>query len=91
MGLSPSEQERLYTEYWNNIEKDFEYAEHPEYLFGRFIKDYLTIKLRRIPKIKDIYKEFKLYPKNKDVETLLIDFNKFSLLRYIFYICRKFW
>ena len=58
MGLEPKKQEDLYEKYWFPIESDF--RKNEDY-FDRFMRDYLTIKLGRIPNIKKVYDEFKFY------------------------------
>lgn len=58
MGLEKDEQERLYNDYWHRMEVTFEESEQKN-LFDRFIKDYLTIKLKRIPTNRAVYQEFK--------------------------------
>ncbi len=55
MSLQPDIQEKYYNAYWNKIEVFTDYAP------TMFIRDYLTIKLRRICKIDNLYKEFKKF------------------------------
>lgn len=59
MGLAPNEQASLYNGHWHPMEESFGeiYAKEFDY----FIRDYLTIKNGRIPNIRDIYTEFKVY------------------------------
>jgi len=69
---------KFYTEFWNPIEVNTQFK------VTLFIKDYLTMKERKTPKIEsqDIYNAFKEYASNnykqKDIETLLKDLLKFS-------------
>jgi uncharacterized protein with ParB-like and HNH nuclease domain len=73
MGLEKKKQDELYNEYWFKIEKSFGSAEYSN-LFDRFIRDYLTIKTGKIPIIKEVYADFKLYARKfKDVEELVKD------------------
>ena len=58
MGLKPHEQDKIYKEYWSEMEQLFE---NIDYTFDRFIKDYLTTKENRIPMEKELYNEFKKY------------------------------
>ena len=56
-------------------------AYHTE--FDKFMRHYLTIKTGRIPKIDDVYEEFKNYSRilvenNENVQSLVSDINKFS-------------
>ena len=61
MGLNPHEQDKIYTDYWKEMEDLFEEI---DYQFDRFIKDYLTIKLNKTPVDNEIYYEFKKYAQN---------------------------
>ena len=62
MGLELEEQKEIYNKYWHEMELGFAQSENYN-LFDRFIRDYLTIKLERIPTFKNIYNEFKDYSK----------------------------
>lgn len=55
MSLSPTEQESLYTKYWNPIEGATKYDP------SSFVRDYLTMKQGKIGKIDKIYFIFKEY------------------------------
>lgn len=80
MGLEPSKQKRIYDQYWFPMEKRFGHAEYSSY-FDRFMRDYLTFKLGRIPNIDDVHKEFKFYShsqKGVDVEEIVSDIGKYS-------------
>ncbi len=78
MRLETKEQETLYTDYWFPMEKSFGHAEYSVW-FDRFMRDYLTIKLGRIPNIRNVYAEFKVYAqKFKDVKKLVADIYKYS-------------
>lgn len=60
MGQSIPNQDHFYNEYWNHIEKDAgATAQVGSYDVSPFIRDYLSIQLRRIPSMKDIYPLFK--------------------------------
>lgn len=70
MDVSPRElQEEYYEKYWHKIE------EATKYDVTFFVRDYLSIKLQRIPVIRKTYQEFKSFylnsPQNK--EEILID------------------
>lgn len=58
MGLNPNEQDKLYEDYWFEMEHLFVDV---DYTFDRFIKDYLTTKENRIPSERELYNEFKRY------------------------------
>ena len=50
-------------------------------LFDRFMRDYLTLKMGRIPNIKNVYSEFKEYvskQKSVDIEAILKDIYQYS-------------
>lgn len=64
MRLEPHEQEMIYDNYWYPMEKEFEQKDYETY-FNRFMRDYLTIELGRIPNIRDVYSEFKTYVSDK--------------------------
>ncbi|MBM3206629.1 MAG: DUF262 domain-containing protein [Candidatus Staskawiczbacteria bacterium] len=78
MGLENQRQKDLYQNYWYPMEKSFGHSENTG-LFDRFMRDYLTIKLGRIPTIKEIYTEFKQYSqKFKDINELVKDVFEYS-------------
>lgn len=69
MGQKRDFQERLYKIYWRPMEKLFgdQYTDR----FDDFIRDYLTLKTRDIPKMDEVYDRFKAYiQERKKVETL---------------------
>ena len=62
MGLEPQEQTDLYNNYWYRMEESFGRNEYSNYFLDCFMRDYLTIKNNgRIPRIDEVYKEFKIY------------------------------
>lgn len=78
MGLEKNEQELLYTDYWYPMEKNFGHAEYSD-LFDRFMRDYLTIKTGKIPKIKDVYSAFKSYAQSfASMKDLVEEIYKYS-------------
>lgn len=74
MGQEKSEQTRLYNTYWRPMEERFGQAAY-ESAFDGFMRHYLTLKTRRIPKIGFVYREFKAYLAGQDlsVEAVLAD------------------
>ncbi len=52
-------QTKLYEEFWYPIEELFRNEDEKQ--FDRFMRHYLTLKTRRIPAFRDIYKYFKFY------------------------------
>lgn len=80
MGMEPVRQTRMYSEFWFPMERSFGQSESTGY-FDRFIRDYLTLKLNRIPKIGDVYREFKNYAIENDagdIESLVADISKYA-------------
>ena len=62
MGLDIEEQERYYDSYWNPIEKNAGYdKQNNSYDVSPFIRDYLSIKQKKITSMKDIYTDFKAF------------------------------
>lgn len=78
MDLNEEKQEILYNKYWHEMEITFEQTDK-SISFDKFIRDYLTIKLGRIPKIKDVYEEFKKYSlKINSIDELVKDVYKYA-------------
>lgn len=59
MGLNADKQEEYYDKYWNRIETNTNYE------VSSFIRNYLTLKERRIPSIRQVYFVFKEYVQRK--------------------------
>ena len=59
MDLPPTEQERLYEDYWFPMERLFQGSN--EARFDEFVRHYLTLKTRSIPRLDEIYDAFKSY------------------------------
>ena len=81
MGQSISDQDRFYNEYWSKIEKDAgATAQTNSYDVSPFIRDYLSIQLRRIPSMKEIYSLFKSYAEKwaGDTEGLLKELRDYA-------------
>ena len=60
MGLDSATQTDVYNNIWRPTELLFDY-EHQSELLDNFFRDYLTMKLGRIPKKNEVYKEFRSY------------------------------
>lgn len=69
MGLDNKQQKDIYKNIWRPMEQLFRY-EKQTLLMDRFFRDYLTMKLARIPKLDKIYEEFKMYNNNCEFSTL---------------------
>jgi uncharacterized protein with ParB-like and HNH nuclease domain/predicted transport protein len=57
MGLDSATQTDVYDNIWRPTEQFFDY-EHQSELLDSFFRDYLTMKLGRIPRKNEVYKEF---------------------------------
>ncbi len=80
MGLEPQEQNELYQDFWHAMEKSFGQTAYITY-FDRFMRDYLTLIMGRIPKIDEVYQEFKGYAHTKPemtIHEIVADIYKFS-------------
>lgn len=73
------QQKHLYNHYWYPMETSFGQEPYAKE-FDHFMRHYLTVKNRRIPKIKNVYEEFKdyRYKTDYDIDYLLQDLHKFS-------------
>ena len=69
MGLEPTEQTYVYEHLWRPMELLFVY-ETQDSVMDRFFRDYLTMKITRIPKQDRVYEEFKLYHLNCEFRTI---------------------
>ena len=83
MGQEPSFQDRLYEVYWLPMEQRFgdQYGDW----FDWFIRDYLTLKTRQIPKIDGVYERFKVYIQERmssealeTIEPIVEDISRYS-------------
>ncbi len=69
MGLAASEQTYVYEHLWRPMEQMFLY-DTQESVMDRFFRDYLTMKLTRIPKQGRVYEEFKHYHLNCEFDSI---------------------
>ena len=69
MGLEPKEQKYVYEHMWRPMELLFDY-EKQDSIMDRFFRDYLTMKMTRIPKIDRVYETFKAYHLNCEFATI---------------------
>lgn len=80
MALEPKEQTELYNDYWYPMEKSFG-NQSDSTLFDRFMRDYLTVRMGRIPNIQQVYTSFKEYVyqnSNLSVKEIVEDIYRFS-------------
>ena len=81
MGLEPKQQNTIYESLWEPMEGLFEY-DNKSFQQDRFLRDYLTMKLGRIPRQNMVYEEFKRFASNstyEEVEQLCTDIKKHAL------------
>ena len=69
MSLPIEQQRQIYQTWWHPLEKLFG-NESQSIGMDRFFRDYLTMKLGRIPNLNRIYEEFKQYHQKKTVDTI---------------------
>lgn len=69
MGLEPGEQDYVYEHLWRPMELLFMYDTQAS-VMDRFFRDYLTMKITRIPKQDRVYEEFKRYHLNCEFGTI---------------------
>lgn len=80
MGLSRSNQDRIYKIYWEVIEKNAKDETLNKTRVSEFIRDYLTLKNKEIPNKGDVYSKFKeKYPTStiEELEIVLKDLKAF--------------
>lgn len=83
MGLKPKDQDRIYKNYWEVIEKNAKDETLNKTKVSDFIRDYLTLKNKEIPNKGDVYSKFKeKHPTSTidDLEIVLLEIK--SLVRY---------
>ena len=83
MGLSRTNQDRIYKTYWEVIEKNAKDETLNKTRVSEFIRDYLTLKNKEIPNKGDVYVKFKeRYPTSTidELELILTDLK--SLVKY---------
>ncbi|MBS1538923.1 MAG: DUF262 domain-containing protein [Bacteroidetes bacterium] len=83
MGLSRTNQDRIYKSYWEVIEKNAKDETLNKTRVSEFIRDYLTLKNKEIPNKGDVYTKFKdKYPTSTidDLELVLTELK--SLVKY---------
>lgn len=67
MDLEPREQQRVFSAIWNPIEENARDLVKQKSLVSNYIRDYLTLKNKKIPNKSKVYQEFKKnYPDKKD-------------------------
>lgn len=68
MDLEPREQNRVFENVWNPIEENARDLKRQQSVVSDYIRDYLTLKNKKIPNKSNVYAEFKRLYANKKVE-----------------------
>ena len=83
MGLSRTDQDRIYKSFWEVIEKNAKDETLNKTRVSEFIRDYLTLKNKEIPNKGDVYAKFKdKYPTSTIDELELVLTELKSLVKY---------
>jgi uncharacterized protein with ParB-like and HNH nuclease domain/predicted transport protein len=86
MGLEPTLQTRLYEEYWRPMEQDFGQMAY-DTQFDGFMRHYLTVNTRDIPRERDVYDAFKDYSRTKPVQEAGIEALVKEIRAFARYFC----
>ncbi|RTE85512.1 MULTISPECIES: DUF262 and DUF1524 domain-containing protein [Gammaproteobacteria] len=86
MGLEPEHQTHLYEQYWRPMELAFGQQAYSDY-FDSFMRHFLTVKTREIPKINDVYHVFKEYSTRPHVASKGVDELVKDIRNYAVYFC----
>lgn len=70
MGLKPKDQEKIYKNYWSVIERLAKHEESNTSLVSDFIRDYLTLKNKKISNKSKVYDTFKEKYPTMDIDSL---------------------
>lgn len=83
MGLNSAEQNRIYKNFWEVIEKNAKDETLNKTKVSEFIRDYLTLKNKEIPNKGDVYKKFKENYPTSTIDKLEIVLTELkSLVKY---------
>ena len=82
MNLPPKIQTKLYKEFWRQMETEFGQEAYDEH-FNKFMRHYLTVKTREIPRLHEVYDTFKSYTRENtendtEVETLIREVRNYA-------------
>ena len=86
MELNSTEQADVYNNIWRPTELLFNY-EHQSELMDNFFRDYLTMKLGRIPRKNEVYKEFRVYHKNCGLSITALCQDIYTFAKYYADMC----
>lgn len=80
MDLKPKEQNKLFTQIWSPIEENARDLTKQKSMVSDFIRDYLTLKNKKIPNKGKVYQEFKIRYGNKKDESFNEELDKMKSL-----------
>ncbi|AZZ92526.1 DUF262 domain-containing protein [Hahella sp. KA22] len=86
MGLEPEHQTHLYEQYWRPMELTFGQQAYSDY-FDSFMRHFLTVKTREIPKIGEVYEVFKEYSRRPSIATKGVDELVKDIRNYAVFFC----
>ncbi|WP_431685510.1 GmrSD restriction endonuclease domain-containing protein [Hahella sp. NBU794] len=86
MGLEPEHQTHLYEQYWRPMELTFGQQAYSDY-FDSFMRHFLTVKTREIPKIGEVYEVFKEYSRRPFIATKGVDELVKDIRNYAVFFC----
>ncbi|MCH8534857.1 MAG: DUF262 domain-containing HNH endonuclease family protein [Flavobacteriaceae bacterium] len=66
MDLPPLQQEKVFNQIWNPIEENAKDLQRQKSLVSEYIRDYLTLKKKKIPNKNKVYEEFKKMYQDKN-------------------------
>lgn len=91
MDLDTNTQTDIYENIWHPMELLFEYKAQKSDM-DKFFRDYITMKIARIPNINNVYEEFKSYRNNTGfahIQELCKDIYKFAKYYTDMYYCKS--
>lgn len=86
MGQEPTVQKNLYEQYWRPMELAFGQQAYSDY-FDNFMRHFLTVKTREIPKVNEVYEAFKQYSMRSSVANQDIEHLVKEIKNYAIYFC----
>lgn len=88
MKLPTDEQKNVYDTLWHPTEKLFDY-EHQSDSLNRFFRDYLTMKLGRIPREAEIYMEFRSFHADGNIRKICEEIYQYAKYYTDMYFARS--
>jgi len=82
MDLPHKEQKQIFENIWNPIEENARSISKKKPLVSEFIRDYLTLKTKKIPNKNKVYPEFKKIYSNKKEDNFLQDLENMKSLSF---------